>query len=328
MSKRRLSHRILRWIGGIFAGLAAILVILLIAAHVALNTDAVAPDAVQKTATSKDGTIIAYEQTGKGPTVILVAAALADRGGARRLAAHLAECFTVINYDRRGRGKSTDTQPYAVEREVEDVEALVAASGGPTFLFGSSSGSVLALDAATALGSRIKRVFIYEPPFIVDNSRPPMPDDLITEVTALTSAGRRNDAVKLFFAKGMGIPDPAVDLMRLFMPGWSKMAGMAHTVRYDLTILEGTQTGKPLPAGRWAADTAPTLVAVGSRSEAFFHLGAQALAGMLPNARYNSLEGLDHSAVLFAPTGLAAAAQRFFLSADNSGSAYEKSNLP
>jgi pimeloyl-ACP methyl ester carboxylesterase len=327
MSKRQTSRRVLRWIGGIFAGLAAIIVILLIIANVALNTDAVAPGTVQKTATSKDGTVIAYEQTGQGPAVILVAAALADRGGARRLAGHLAEHFRVINYDRRGRGKSTDTQPYAVQREIEDIAALVDASGGPAFLFGSSSGSVLALDAAAALGSRIKRVFIYEPPFIVDNSRPPMPDDLIQEVTALTSTGRRSDAVKLFFAKGMGIPDPAVNLMRLFMPGWSKMAGMAHTVRYDLTILEGTQAGKPLPAERWSAVTAPTLVTVGSRSEPFFHHGAQALAGMLPKARYGSLEGRDHSAVLFASTALAARAQQFFLSADNTRSAYEKSNF-
>jgi pimeloyl-ACP methyl ester carboxylesterase len=312
MTETRRSRRVLRWTGGVLAGLGAIVVILVIAANVALNTDRIPAGTVQKNATSKDGTIIAYEQTGTGPAVILVSAALADRGGTRRLAEHLAKHFTVINYDRRGRGKSTDTQPYAVEREVEDIEALIDASGGPAFLFGSSSGSVLALDTASKLGSKIKRLFIYEPPFIVDDSRPPVPDDLIKEVTALTSAGRRNDAVKLFFAKGMGIPDPAVDLMRLFMPGWSKMAGMAHTVRYDLTILEGTQTGKSLPAERWAADTTPTFVAVGSRSEAFFHHGAQALAGMLPNAEYSSLKGLDHSAVLLAAKALAASAERFF----------------
>lgn len=320
MSERQRSRRILRWIGGVLAGLGAVIVILLVAANMAFNTDAVAPGTVQKNATSKDGTIIAYEQTGTGPAVILVAAALADRGGARRLAGHLAEHFTVINYDRRGRGKSTDTQPYAVEREVEDIEALIDASGGPAFLFGSSSGSVLALDAASRLGSKIRGLFIYEPPFIVDDSRPPLPNDLIKEVTELTSAGRRSDAVKLFFAKGMGIPDPAVNLMRLFMPGWSKMADMAHTLRYDLTILVGTQAGKPLPAGRWAADTAPTLVAVGSRSEAFFHHGAQALVGILPNAQYRSLEGQDHSAVLLASKALAAAVEPFFLSGDNSKS--------
>jgi pimeloyl-ACP methyl ester carboxylesterase len=313
MSKRQRSRRIFRWICGALAGLGAIIVILLVAANMALNTDRVAAGTIQKNVTSKDGTTIAYEQTGKGPAVILVAAALADRGGARRLAGHLAEHFTVINYDRRGRGKSTDKQPYAVQREVEDIETLIDASGRPAFLFGSSSGSVLALDAASKLGAKVKRLFIYEPPFIVDGSRPPMPDDLMKEVTELTSAGRRNDAVKRFFAKGMGIPEPAVNLMRLLMPGWSKMADMAHTLRYDLTILAGTQTGKPLPPERWAADTAPTLVAVGSRSEAFFHHGAQALAGILPNAQYRSLAGRDHSAVLLAPEALAAAAEPFFV---------------
>jgi pimeloyl-ACP methyl ester carboxylesterase len=297
--------------------LAAIIVILLIAANIALNTDRVAAGTVQKSARSKDGTIIAYEQTGTGPAVILVSAALADRGGARRLAGHLAAHFSVINYDRRGRGKSTDTKPYAVQREVEDIEALIDASGEPAFLFGSSSGSVLALDAASKLGSKVKRLFVYEPPFIVDDSRAPMPDDLITEISKLTADGRRDDAVKLFFAKGMGIPSRAVDLMRLFMPGWSKMADMAHTLRYDLTLLAGTQTGKPLPAGRWAADTAPTLVAVGGRSEVFFHHGAQALAGILANAQYRSLEGRDHSAVLLAPEALASAAAGFFLAGDN-----------
>lgn len=120
-------------------------------------------DSVQKNATSKDGTIIAFEQTGTGPGVLLVAAALADRGGATRLAKHLAEHFTVINYDRRGRGKSTDTQPYAVEREVEDIEALIDASGGSAFVFGSFSGSVLALEAASKPGSKIKKLFMSEP---------------------------------------------------------------------------------------------------------------------------------------------------------------------
>ena len=326
MSERQRSRRVLRWIGGILAGFGAIIIILLIIANMVLNTDRIPGGAVQKYATSKDGTIIAYEQTGTGPVVVLVAAALADRGGTRRLAGHLAEHFTVINYDRRGRGKSTDTQPYAPEREVEDIEALIDASGGAAFLFGSSSGSVLALDAASKLGSKIKRLFIYEPPFIVDDSRPPMPDDLIHQVSDLTSAGRRNDAVKLFFTKGMGIPGPAVALMRLFMPGWSKMAGMSHTLRYDLSLLAGTQTGKPLPAGRWAAVTAPILVEVGSKSEAFFHHGAESLARTLPNAHYLSLEGRDHSAVLLAPKALATAAEQFFLSADNSKSAYEKSN--
>lgn len=312
MSETRRPRRILRRIigGVLIAGLLAI-VILYIAADMTLNRTAM--DGMQKNVTSKDGTIIAYEQTGTGPVVILVAAALADRGGTTRLAKHLAEHFTVINYDRRGRGKSTDTRPYAVQREVEDIEALIDANGGPAFVFGSSSGSALALEAASKLGSKVKKLFMYEPPFIVDNSRPPIPSDFSSQVSELVSAGRRDDAVKLFFAKGIGIPNFAVTLMRLLMPGWSKMAGRAHTIPYDLAVLAGTQEGKPLPAKRWVDTTAPTLVVVGSKSESFFHSGAKALTEILPNAQYRSLQGQGHSAVLMAPKAIADAMEQFFL---------------
>jgi pimeloyl-ACP methyl ester carboxylesterase len=275
-------------------------------------------------------TIFWRQKTATEPGIIrfiLVSAALADRGGTRRLAAHLGKSFTIINYDRRGRGRSGNTPPYAVQREIEDIETLIDASGGSAFLFGSSSGSVLALDAARKLEPKVKRLFLYEPPFIVDNSHPPLPDDLATNIEHLAAAGHRNDAVRMFFTKGMGIPGPAVTIMRYVMPGWSNMTDMAHTVPYDLAILSGTQSGKPLPATRWADLTAPTLVAVGSRSEAFFHHGAQALVRSLPHARYLSLQGRDHSAVLFAPQALAAAMTPFFSSESDSISSYTKTSL-
>jgi pimeloyl-ACP methyl ester carboxylesterase len=302
-------RRILRWIGAVLAGLLAIIIFTVY--YMAWNIEGDAVGSVQKMTTSRDGTTIAYETTGAGPVVVLVSAALADRGGTRRLAKQLAKHFTVINYDRRGRGKSTDTQPYAVEREVEDVEALIDASGGSAFLFGSSSGAVLALEAASKLDGKVKKLFMYEPPFIVDDSRPPMPDDFGKQITELVAAGRPGDSVKLFFTKGMGIPNFAVTLMRL-LPGWSKMTGMAPTLPYDLAILAGTQTGKPLPASRWASMTPPTLVVVGSRSEAFFHQGAKALVGILLNAQYRSLDGGNHGAVLLAPKAIAAVAEDFF----------------
>ena len=154
---------------------------------------------------------------------------------------------------------------------------------------------------------------MYEPPFIIDNSRPPMPNDFTKQITDLVSTDRRNDAVKLFFTKGMGIPAFAVTLMRLLMPGWSKMAGVAHTLPYDLAVLAGTQTGNPLPAKRWASTTAPTLVMVGGKSEAFFHSGAKALIDLLPNAQYRALEGRDHSAVVMASRAIAGAVEEFFL---------------
>src|SRR6266513_5390177 len=151
MSEAHRPRRTLRRIGAVLTALFAIVVILCLlysVANRALNgTDS---DAKQKTVTSKDGTLVAFEQTGGGPVVILVTGALADRSGARWLAKHLAEHFTVINYDRRGRGKSTDTQPYAVDREVEDIEALIDATGGSAFVFGVSSGAVLMAPKAIA----------------------------------------------------------------------------------------------------------------------------------------------------------------------------------
>jgi hypothetical protein len=146
---------ILRRIGTVLAGLLAVIICTVY--YMALHIEGDAVGSVPKMTTSRDGTTIAYEQTGTGPVVVLVSAALADRGGTRRLANRMAREFTVINYDRRGRGKSTDTQPYAVEREVEDIEALIDASGGSAFLFGSSSGAVLALEAASKLNGKVKK---------------------------------------------------------------------------------------------------------------------------------------------------------------------------
>jgi pimeloyl-ACP methyl ester carboxylesterase len=309
----RRGRRILLRTGAVLGGLLLVgVVAVLIAIRVAFDTEGVTVGAEQGSLKSKDGTAIAYEKTGKGPVVILVAAALADRGGTKRFAKLLSEHYTVINYDRRGRGKSGDTPPYAVEREVEDIDALIAASGEPVFLFGSSSGSVLALEAATRLGTKVKGLFLYEPPFIVDESRPAMPNDLSNRIAELTATGRSNDAVKLFFTKGMGIPPLGVTLMRSLMPGWSKMTGMAQTIPYDLAILEGTQNGKPLPKERWASNTSPTLVMVGSRSELFFHTGAKELVGILPHADYRSLEGGNHGSVLLGPKALASEVERFF----------------
>src|SRR5512135_3840815 len=132
------------------------------------------------TATSRDGTTIAFERLGSGPVIILVSPALGDRSGNANLAKVLTRNLTVINYDRRGRGASADTHPYAVAREVEDIEALLDAAGSPGYLFGSSSGAALALEAATGLGSKVKALFMYEPPFIVDDSRPPLPEDYLS----------------------------------------------------------------------------------------------------------------------------------------------------
>jgi pimeloyl-ACP methyl ester carboxylesterase len=225
------------------------LAVLLIAAATPMVLDAwmdrgtVQMEKRQKRVQSKDGSSIAYEESGTGPALIVVAAALADRDGTTRLANHLAANFTVVNYDRRGRGLSSDTQPYTVAREVEDIEALIDAAGGSAFLFGSSSGSVLALEAASTLGAhKVRKLFMYEPPFIIDDSHPALPADFSNQISTLVNAGQRNDAVKLFFGKGMGIPNFAVTLMRWRMPGWSKMAAMARRSAIHFRLRAGAIT--------------------------------------------------------------------------------------
>lgn len=264
-----------------------------------------------ETVTSKDGTTIAFDRIGAGPVVILVDSALADRSLCVKLAKLLAVEFTVINYDRRGRGDSTDTQPYAVEREVEDIEALVDNAGGSAFIFGSSSGAVLALEAASKLPDKITKQVLYEPPFIVDDSRPPMPGDFLEQVKDLLARGKRNDALRLFFSTAMGIPGIFITLMRL-MPSWSKSMSVAHTLPYDLMVMGDTQRGKPLPASRWATAAMPTLVLTGGKSEAFFHKGGDALAEVLPNAQHRILKDQHHGSVVMSPNVVASEITQFF----------------
>lgn len=260
---------------------------------------------------SKDNTTISFDKSGQGPVVILVAGALSDRSDTTKLAGLLAENFTVINYDRRGRGESGDGVSYAVEREIEDIESLIDEAGGSASIFGSSSGAVLALEATNRLNGKIKKQVLYEPPFIVDNSQPPVPRDLTTRIKEFVFTNRRGDAVKHFFSKGMNIPTIGVFIMR-FMPGWSKMTSMAHTILYDLAIMEGTQEGQPLPATRWSASTVPTLVLTGEKSEAFFHTGARALASVLPNTQHQILKGQHHGSVVMAPKAFVDVLVEFF----------------
>src|SRR5713101_5017863 len=207
---------------------------------------------------SKDGTAIAFDRIGNGPPVILVDGALCYRGMGQsgQLAELLAQHFTVFTYDRRGRGGSSDTAPYAVEREVEDIAALLSEAGGAAFVWGISSGAVLALEAANRLRG-IKRLAWYEAPFIVDNSRSTTADDWV-RIGEAVAANRRSDAVKLFL-KSVGVPAVFVALMRL-TPMWRKLKAIAHTLPYDGAIVGDNQRGKPLPAGRWASVTVATLV--------------------------------------------------------------------
>jgi pimeloyl-ACP methyl ester carboxylesterase len=241
---------------------------------------------------SKDGTAIAFDRTGHGSPVILVDGALCSRGmgPSGPLATLLASNFTVFTYDRRGRGESGNTLPYAVEREVEDIGALISEAGGTAYLWGVSSGAVLALEAANRL-TGIKKLAVYEAPFIVDDSRPTTEGDWV-QINEAVAAGRRDDAVKLFM-KSVGVPAFVRALLRL-TPAWSKLRAVAHTLPYDGTIVRINQRGKPLPASGWASVTLPTLVMDGGRSPAWMRHANRSLASLLPNAQYCTLEGQTH----------------------------------
>jgi pimeloyl-ACP methyl ester carboxylesterase len=245
-----------------------------------------------KTVHSKDGTTIAFDRIGDGPPVILVDGALCSRamGPCGPLAALLAAHFTVFTYDRRGRGDSGDNAPYAVEREIEDLEALVDEAGGAASVWGVSSGAVLALEATRRLAG-VTKLALYEAPFIVDASRPTTEEDWPRIVHAV-AAGRRGQAVK-FFLKSVGVPGIVVALMPL-MPVWSKLKAVAHTLPYDGAIVQENQKGRPLPAGQWASVTIPTLVMDGGNSPQWMRHATRALASTLPNAKYQTLEGQTH----------------------------------
>jgi pimeloyl-ACP methyl ester carboxylesterase len=242
---------------------------------------------------SKDGTAIAFNRIGSGPPVILVDGALCYRcmGPSGRLAELLSRHFTVITYDRRGRGASGDTAPYAVEREVEDIAALLNEAGGAALVWGISSGAVLALEAANRL-TGVKKLALYEAPFIVDDSRPTTEDDWV-QIGEAVAADRRSEAVKLFL-KSVGVPGFVRALMPLMIPVWSKLKAVAHTLPYDGAIVRDNQRGKPLPASRWASVTVPALVMDGENSPAWMLHANRTLASVLPNAQYRTLEGQTH----------------------------------
>ena len=242
---------------------------------------------------SADGTPIAVDRIGQGPALVLIDGAMCYRGFgpmpaiARRLAKHC----TVYHYDRRGRGESGDTGPYSVDREVEDLDAVLRLAGGSAMVFGVSSGAALALEAAARLRG-ISRLAVYEAPFIVDDSHAPLPSAFIHEMGALLVTGRRGDAVRKFM-RLVGVPAIGIAVMS-WMPLWKKMKAIAHTLPYDLTIIGPYHQGRPLPHDRWSAAAMPVLVMVGGKSPAYMQNGMRALAAVLPNAIFRSIPGQTH----------------------------------
>ncbi|MFG1639970.1 alpha/beta fold hydrolase [Amycolatopsis sp. NPDC049252] len=246
------------------------------------------------TTVSADGTTIAYTRAGTGPALVLVDGAMCYRGSSPNddLAKELAAHFTVYTYDRRGRGESTDTAPYTVEREVEDLDALVKEAGGSALLFGISSGAALALEAVDR-GLPVTKLALYEPPFILDRTRKPVKADYATRLDAAVAAGERGKAVKMFMTEGVGLGGVTVALMRI-MPFWSKLKRVAHTIPYDTAVVGDHQSGNPLPPAAWPEVKIPTLAVDGGKSPEWMRNGVASLAKALPSARYETLPGQTH----------------------------------
>ncbi|MGI5292607.1 alpha/beta fold hydrolase [Nonomuraea polychroma] len=242
-------------------------------------------------AISADGTPIVFDTCGSGPAVILVAGAMMERAHPTLagVAAALAPWFTVCSYDRRGRGDSGDTAPYAVEREIEDLAAVMAAAGGPAMVFGGSSGAALALEAALRLPG-IAKLALWEPPYHVDDSAPTLPGDFAAQLAALVEAGRRAEVVERFLVEAAEVPAEAVAAMR-GQPFWAQAEAVAHTLAYEAAVLG---PGNALPAGRIAAIRRPALVLNGEDSPGWMRNAGAAVAAAVPGAAHRVLEDQTH----------------------------------
>jgi len=243
--------------------------------------------------TSADGTGIAYSITGSGPALILVDGAMCHRmfGPSTELASVLDKNFTVYTYDRRGRGETgAGATPWSVEREIEDIAALIGEAGGSAFVFGQSSGAVLALDAATKLPS-ITRLAVYELPMVVDDTYTPRPADVVATMDGLIARGERSAAVTMFM-RMVGVPGIGLAIMKL-TPVWKKLKAVAHTLPWDLRILGDDGRGEPLPADRWHLKV-PTLVMNGGKSPEYLRNTMKNAAEVLGDVEHQELPGQTH----------------------------------
>jgi len=254
--------------------------------------------------TSSDGTTIAYDIVGEdGPPIVLIGRAGADRRGHATLATELGENFRVHNYDRRGRGDSGDTDPFTVDKEVDDLAALIAAAGGHANVFGNSSGSVLALEAA-AQGLPIDRLVVWEPPYVIGGRTDlvPPPSEVLT---TLLADGRRADAVDYWMETVIGLPPEHLAPLRQ-TPFWDELMTLADTLAYDALIMGDYQP----PEMTLRAITTPTLVLAGDSSFPFIEATADKVAELTPNARRSTVPGQDH---IFAAAAIAPNLAEFFL---------------
>ena len=213
--------------------------------------------------TSKDGTKIAVDVAGAGPAIVLVSGGSVDRGSNAGLAGALASAFTTYNYDRRGRGDSGDTAPYAVAREIEDIEAVIELAGGHAHLYGSSSGAGLAFEAAAA-GAQVDKLVLWEPPYNLDPAGRP-PADSVEQLDRMIAEGRRGDAAAFFMADMVRLPADFVAFAKT-QPWWAAQEAIAHTLAYDARVMGDYS----VPTATAARVTVPTLILTGGASFPFF----------------------------------------------------------
>ena len=255
-----------------------------------------------ETVTSRDGTEIAFDRIGQGPPVILVSGGSVDRSSNAPLAKELAADLTVLNYDRRGRGPSGDTAPYAIDREIEDIEAVLEAAGGSANLWGSSSGAALAL-ITTASGAPVTKLAMWEPPFIPEGVPTPS-EDQVEQYETMVAEGRRGDAVEYFMTRVVGMPPEFVAGARS-EPWWAGTEALAHTLAYDARIMGDYR----IPVDRAANVKVPTLVVAGGADMPWMRDTATALAEAIPDGRARFLDGQGHDVD---PTVLAGVLRDFF----------------
>ncbi|GAA1600028.1 alpha/beta hydrolase [Kribbella sancticallisti] len=236
--------------------------------------------------TSSDGTSIAYDTLGSGPGLILIAGAFTDRSYYAPLATALSPHFTVITYDRRGRGDSTDTAPYAIERELEDLAVLREATGA-VYAKADSSGAML-LVRAVAAGVPFDKLAIMEPPFRVEGA-PPAPDRYLERLQDFIATGNPGGAAELFMVEAVGQPQELVDTFK-GTPMWSSLEAMAPTLVYDALQMGDSSVPTTLLAGI----PTETLAIHSTGSPAWMQSAVRATADALPNAHVAALEGEFH----------------------------------
>lgn len=242
---------------------------------------------------SRDGTQIAVDKLGSGPALILIDGAMCSRGFGPMpaLAKELASQFTVYHYDRRGRGDSGDGFDFEVQREIDDLDAVLQLAGGSAMVFGISSGAALAGEAVRQLRG-IRRLALYEAPYVIDGTHEPLPPTFIADTKALVASGDRSGAVKKFM-RYVGTPAIVVFVMSL-LPFWKKLTKIAHTLSNDLEIIAPHHNGRRFPQGKWAMVTVPVLVMAGGKSPAYMQNAMTAWAGAFPNAVHQTLAGQTH----------------------------------